>query len=182
MENMIQEAKMKKFLAISIICFFMILSSVASFAHPLQRSAGMRRMFDRPRTRIFNVLKANQEVLEITDQQMQKIQDLVYSLREKSIKVMSENGLNRLELQKLMQDEENMDYAKIEAILARTSASRHDIFIEGLKLREEIKNILTPEQQEALKQIAEDSIRSRLRDVRDRRLQRLPHSRTRIRR
>ena len=68
----------------------------------------------------------------------------------------NENDLLRLELQKLLQDKENLDYEKIKAILSKTSASRQEMFIQRLKQREEISKILTPEQQEALKAFTKD--------------------------
>jgi len=54
------------------------------------------------------------------------------------------------------------------------------MFIEGLKLKEEINNVLTPEQQEALKAKARDGIRSRVRNLRDRMQQRNPRLKNRL--
>jgi len=91
-------------------------------------------------------------------------------------------SLNRLELQKLMQDRENLDYGKIGTILAKTSDARNEMFIEGLKLKEAINNVLTPEQQEALKAKAKKGLRSRARNMRNRMSRRSPRFRNRIRR
>jgi Spy/CpxP family protein refolding chaperone len=182
MENTMQEVKMKKILTMTIICSFMILSSAVSIAQPLQRSFGARRMFDNPQTRILGVLKANREELKITDQQMEQIQNLVFSFREKAITMRNERSLNRLELQKLMQKRENLDYDKIKAVLSKISASRQEIFIAGLKLRDEIKKVLTPEQREALKVITRNDMRNHMHDFRDSMQQRFPQPRDRIRR
>lgn len=173
---------MKKIWTLTSIISFLILSVAVVFAQPPQRMPRARRMFDRPQNRILGVLKANQEDLEITGEQIEEIQNLVYSFKEKMIKRTSENSMNRLELQKLMQDKENRDYDKIKALLAKTSEIRNEMFVEGLKLREKIHNVLTPEQQEALKAIAKEGIRSRVPNPRDRLQQRFPGLRNRIRR
>ena len=141
-----------------------------------------KRTFDRSQNRILGVLKANQDELNITDEQMEHVQNLVFSFQEKSLKMQNENSLSRLELQKLMQDRENLDYDKIEAILSKTSAARNEMFIERLKLQEEINNVLTPEQREALKVKTREGIRSRDRNSRGRMQKRFPRLRNRIRR
>ena len=173
---------MKKGLTLIVIFSFLVLSVASGFAQPQQRMTRAKRTFDRSQIRILGVLKANQEELNITDEQIEQIQNLVYYHKEKTIKMASENSLNRLELQKLMKAKENLDYAKIKAILTQTSSARTDMFIEGLKLREEISNVLTPEQKEALKAKAKRGIRSRARNLRNRLNQRLPRLRNRIRR
>ena len=173
---------MKKILTGTFVFSFFTLSAAAVFAQPDQRMTRARRMLDRPSNRILVVLKANQEELGITDEQIDQVQTLVFSFREKSVKMQNESRLSRLELQKLMQDRENLDYGKIKALLAKTSASRNGMFIEGLKLREAIDNVLTEEQREALKDISGRGLRSRVRDLRERMPQRFPRLRNRIRR
>jgi Spy/CpxP family protein refolding chaperone len=173
---------MKKILTVSLIVSFFVLSVAVVFAQPQQRMARAKRTVDRPQNRILGVLKANQEDLNITDEQIEQVQDLVFSFKEKSLKMQNESSLSRLELQKLMQDRDNLDYGKIEAILSKTSAVRNEMFIEGLKLREEINNVLTPEQREALKEMGKQGMRSRARSLRDRFQQRVPRIRSRIRR
>ena len=173
---------MKKGLTIMVILSFLVLSAASSFAQPLQRMPRTKGMFAGSQNRILGVLKANQEELEITDQQMDQIQNLLYSFREKAIEMRNEISLNRLELQKMLQDREDLDYEKIEAVLSETSAFRHEMFIQGLKLREEMENVLTPEQREALKAKARDIMRLRARDFRDRVQRRVPILRNRIRR
>ena len=173
---------MKKIWTLTFIFSFLILSVAVVFAQPPQRMPGARRMFDRPQNRILGVLQANKDELNITDEQMERVQNIVFSFKEKAVKRTNENRLNRLELQKLMQDREHVDYDEIEAILAKTASIRNELFIDGLKLREEISNVLTPEQRETLKAIAGEGIRSRARNLRDRLPQRFPGLRNRIRR
>jgi Spy/CpxP family protein refolding chaperone len=181
MEKTIQEVRMKKFFTLTLIFSFLSLSVAAVFAQPQQRVQRTKRMVDRSQNRILGVLKANQEDLDITDEQIEQVQNLVFSFKEKTIKMTSESSLNRLELQKLMQDRENLDYNKIKVVLSKTSVVRSEMFIEGLKLREEINNVLTPEQHEALKAKTHDGIRNRSRNPRGRLQQRSPRFRNRIR-
>ncbi len=173
---------MKKALTLMVIFSFLVLSVASSFAQPQQRMTRAKRTFDRSQNRILAVLKMNQDELNITDEQIEQVQNLVFTFKEKTIKRTSENSLNRVELQKLMQDRENLDYDKIKAILSKTSAARNEMFIEGLKLREEINNVLTPEQREAFKAKTRDGIRSRARNSRGRMQKRTPRLRNRIRR
>jgi hypothetical protein len=125
---------------------------------------------------------ANQEELGISDEQIKKIQDLTFSFREKSLKTRYENDLDRLKVQKLMQDRENLDYDQIESILVKISAARNEMFIDGLKLREEIRNVLAPEQREVMKEMANSGVRNKARRVRNRVLRRDTSLRYRIRR
>ena len=60
-----------------------------------------------------------------------------------------------------MQDRENLDYAKIKAALSKSADNRHEMFIHKLKVREEIGNVLTPEQRDALKEMGKDRIGAR---------------------
>jgi len=171
---------MKKLLTATLIISFLALSVATGFAQPQQRVPRAKRMFDRSQNRILGVLKANQKDLGITDEQIEQIQNLVFSFEERKIKMKGDQSLSRLELQKLMQERENLDYGKIEAILSKTSAVRNEMFVKGLKLREQINNVLTPEQQEALKEKGRMGMRSRPRDLRDRMQQRMPRLRNRI--
>ena len=165
-----------------VIFSFLVLSVASGFAQPQQRMTRAKRMFDRSQNRILAVLKMNQDELDITDEQIEQVQNLVFTFKEKTIKRTSESSLNRVELQKLMQNRENLDYNKIKAILSKTSAARNEMFIEELKLREEINNVLTPEQREAFKAKTREGIRSRARNSRGRMQQRSPRLRNRIRR
>ncbi len=106
---------------------------------------------DHQHGRIIKVLESSQEELNISDEQLSRIRDSFFVFEEKMIKKKSENELQRLEMRKLMQNSEKPDYGKIKAALSQNSESRQIMVIEGLKLREEIMNTLTPEQRDALK-------------------------------
>jgi len=175
---------MKKGMTFFVIFSVLILFIASSFAQPFR---GMRRgegLMKRSPARILFVLKAKQKELKITDSQLDKIKNLVFSFEEKMIQMRSNCSLQRLELRRLLQDRENLDYEKMRAALSKSSNSRQDIFIERLKLRNEIQNILTPEQREAMramrKDMREDRPRGRRLFQRGDRLQRFPKFRDRI--
>ncbi len=168
----------------AVIFSVLVLFVVNDFAQPQRGWMRAMRTFDHAPHRILAVLKANQEVLGVTEEQIKQIQNLIFSHQEKAIKMKNEIALQRLELQKLMQDKENLDYEKIRAVLSKVSATRQAMFIQRLKQREEINNILTAEQQEALKAWTRDWMRKRVRPMRNMRdwRQRFPRFRDRIRR
>lgn len=170
---------MKRSLTISFIFFVAILFTANSYAQPfrgMKRGKGMMRQSP---ARILFVLKAKQKELKITDSQLEKIQSLVFSFEEKMIQVRTNSSLQRLELRKLLQDKQNLDYEKISTALSKASKARQDIFIEKLKLRDEIQNILTPEQGDALKAMPKDLRRGRRFFQRGNRLQQFPRLRER---
>jgi len=101
--------------------------------------------------RILAVLKARKTELKITDEQIGKIEGLLTAFQKKQIQVRSEADLRKLELGKLLRDKDSRDYAKIKALMAKASALRQDMVIEGMKLRDQVMNILTPAQKEAIK-------------------------------
>jgi Spy/CpxP family protein refolding chaperone len=181
-EKPIQEVEMKKLKTSVLILFFLALQASLVFAQPQRGVMRAGRSFSLPGSRILSVLKANQEELAITDEQIEQIRDLVYLHEENRIKMNGEQRLRRLELQKLMQDGESMDYDKIETVLAKISAARNAMFVEGLKLRKKIADVLTPDQREALKSKERTGMRGRLRSLRNNLHQRIPRLGNRIRR
>lgn len=162
------EDKMKKLRTIAIVVSLLGFFAASSFAQPPQRMMRANRMFDRAPNRILLVLKSHQEDLEITDSQMEQIQNLVFSHQENMLKMRNDLDTQHLELQKLMQDRDNLDYDKIKAILSKTSAVRSEMFIERLKQRDEINKILTPEQRDALKAMVQEGFGRRFERMRDR--------------
>ena len=189
MKDILKEKKMKKSLTGFSIFAIVGLFTVGSFAQPFQGRRPERTQMNRSSTRILRVLKVYQEELKITEDQLKAIEDLTYSFEERKIEARSEASKNQLELRKLMQDRESLDYAKLRAALSKASEHRHDMIIEGFMLRDEIDKILTPEQREALKSMRLERFRDR-RDFRGRntgragrgRLQRPPLNRQPIKR
>lgn len=152
---------MKKVITLSVILLVLILFTTSIFAQPQKMKMRGKGMMKRSPTRILLVLKAKQKELKITDSQIEKVKSLMFSFEEKMIKMKSDNSLQQLELKKLLQDRENLNYENIKAALSKASNGRHDMFIERLKLREEINKILTPEQREAIKSLQKDHMKGR---------------------
>lgn len=156
-----KEKKMKKTLTVLSIFVIVGLFSVDSFAQDFfGRRMGRAHLNSSP-SRILRVLKANQEELKITDEQLKAIEDLAYAFKERMIEARSLASKQRLELQKLMQDRENLDYARLKEELSKASEHKHNMLIEGLKLRDEIDKILTPEQKETLKSMRQERYKDR---------------------
>ena len=158
---------MKKSIRILIVFSVVSLFTLGSFAQSgkmMRRGRGFGNMShteERSPARIIMVLKAKKEELKITDEQLKKIEDLVFSFEEKMIQARNAASLQQLELRKLMQDRDNLDYEKIRAELAKESEKKHEMFIDRLKLRDEIQGILTPEQQEKLKVLQQEGPRGK---------------------
>ncbi len=123
---------------------------------------------------ILMILKAKQDELNITDEQLDKIKELMLTQEEKALKHKKAQAELSLELKKLMLGRENLDYGKLKQILSHQSEARNDMFIQRLKDRDEITAVLTPEQQEALKSLRSDRFLEGRRSMRDHGRQRIP--------
>ena len=157
---------MKKLFKTIGILSVIVMMTAAAFAQPRGRNMmrpgnqfaqqgrmnrpGSRMAMQSP-MRMLLVLKARQAELKITDAQLDKIENLMYSFQENQIKVQSEANLLRLEFQKLFQDQGSRDYAKIKPLMTKSSTLRQDMAIKRMKHRDEVLNVLTPEQQQAIK-------------------------------
>lgn len=171
---------MKKGMTSCVVFSVMILFAAGAFAQLQGKMMRGKGMIHKSPSRILHVLKANQKELNITDSQLEKIKNLVFSFEEKMIQMKSDGSLQRLELRKLLEDRENQNYEKIRATLSKASNIRNDMFIERLKLRDEIGNILTPEQRDALKAMQKDRLKERRPFQRGDRFQRFPQFRKRM--
>lgn len=170
---------MRKAARISIVLSTVIVFAVSAFSQPMGFRRG-RGLAKRSPAKILWVLKAKQKELNVTEEQLEKIQNLVFSFEEKMIQMRSQNATERLNLKKLMQDRENLDYDKIKAVLAKMSSNRQNMFIERLKLREDIQNVLTPEQREALKKATQEMLKKARFFQRGKRMWRFPGMRRHI--
>ncbi len=165
---------MKKVITSCLMFSFVILLTAGAFAQPQAKMMRGKGMAHRSPVRILHILKMHQKELNITDSQLEEIKNLVFSFEEKMIKMRSTSSLQRLEIGKLLQDRENQDYEKIKAALSSASNIQNDMFIERLKLRKGIENILTPEQRDAIKAMQKDRLRGRRGFQRGERFQRFP--------
>jgi Spy/CpxP family protein refolding chaperone len=152
----IKEIKMKKITTLFLVLtgFFMFSTGVAAQSRMhFSKNKNMRRP---AQGRLLTLLQAKQDELKITDEQIQKIKDHTFAMEEKAVQQRNSMNLLRLEQKKFMQDIKNRDYTKIKALLSQSSENRVNNFISRLKAQEEIRNILTPEQREAVKELAKN--------------------------
>jgi Spy/CpxP family protein refolding chaperone len=149
----------KQFLTAVIV---VMVFSMALAAQPFmgKRMGGHRMMKPSP-TKIYMMLKAKQKDFNITDNQLEQIKNKVFALEEKIIPIESKNRLHRLELKKLMMNEKK-DYEKISALLSKISDNRQVIFIEGMKTKDAIDGILTPQQRDAIKEAKQNRFKNRV--------------------
>jgi len=112
---------------------------------------GQRGIIGQRQGRLLAILYARQDELKITDEQLEKIKSLTLKMEEDMIQSKNDMNTQQFELKKLMMERKNRDYEKIKSLMSKTSDMRHDMFIQRMKNRDEILNLLTEEQQEALK-------------------------------
>ena len=112
---------------------------------------GQRGTMGQRQGRLLAILYARQDELKITDEQLEKIKSLTLKKEEDMIQSKNDMNTQQFELKKLMMERKNRDYEKIKSLMSKTSDMRHDMFIQRMKNRDEILNLLTEEQQEALK-------------------------------
>jgi len=186
-----REVDMRKWIAVIAVAALALLFVADGMAQPQRRAMRPQRAMGRMHIGMLRVLKMHQEEWNVTDDQLKQIEELQNAFQEKMVRMRNENNLQRLELRKLMQDLENLDYAEIKAVLSKTSAARQEMFIERLKLRDEIQKVLTPEQRDALKAWNKQSLKRRSafwKELRGRfqrpgsRFRNFPRTRSRIRR
>jgi Spy/CpxP family protein refolding chaperone len=125
------------------------------------KQRGGHRMMKPSPTKIYTMLKAKQKDFNITDKQLEQIKTKVFALEEKIIPIESKNRLHHLELKKLLMNEKK-DYGKISALLSKLSDNHHSIFIEGLKTKDAIDSILTPQQRDAIKEAIQNRPKKRM--------------------
>ncbi len=101
---------------------------------------------------LLKILNENQEKLKISDTQMEEIEKTLLAFEEKQVKLQNKANIQQLEMKKLMM-QESKDYKKIKIALTQISDTRNDLLIIGMQARDAVKNILSAEQQEALKKI-----------------------------
>lgn len=101
--------------------------------------------------RLLAILYSRQDELKITDNQLEKIKSLTLKMEEDMIQSKNDMNTQQFELKKLMMERGNRDYEKIKSLMRKTSDLRQEMFIQRMKNRDEILNVLTEEQQEALK-------------------------------
>ncbi|MBN1271974.1 MAG: Spy/CpxP family protein refolding chaperone [Candidatus Aminicenantes bacterium] len=173
---------MKKGIIVLLVVLLTGVLMAEGFAQPFRGRIDRRPMSNRDVGGFLWILRQNQEELNITDEQMNKIKGLMDEFEKSMLKMRQTNQTLQLELRQLIR-EENRDYALLRKTMEKISSGRHDMVIAGMKLRDEMINILTPEQKEKLKEMRQDRmLGSRGMFRRDMGFRRFPHRLNRFRR
>ena len=146
---------------LTAVIVIMVFSMVLAAQPFMGKRMGGHRMMKPSPTKIYMMLKAKQKDFNITDNQLEQIKTKVFALEEKIIPIESKIKLQRLELKKLLKNEKK-DYEKISALLSKMSGNRQTIFIEGMKTKDAIDSILTPEQHDAIKEAMQNRFKDRV--------------------
>ncbi len=153
---------MKKITTVFLVITSLFLFVSVIFAQPHRGGVNRRGVVGQRMTgrhmqgRILNLLRVKKDELNITDEQLENIKALMFEREERMIEYRSSMNKKRLELKKLLHDAKNRDYQKIKDLLSQRSEIRNNLFIEGMKTREDIYNVLTPEQKQAIKAAIEE--------------------------
>jgi len=172
---------MKKLTTIAALFTGILLFTASATAAP-QMNRLRNRPALRPDTgRFLAVIKASQEELNITDEQLNRIEELTFEMEDVTLKARNDLATIHLQLRRQLRNKENRDYEKIKSLINRSSDLRADMLINRMKLKDDINNILTSGQLEALKDMFKKNLlRQRLLNRR-KELQRNPEQRRPIR-
>jgi len=168
---------MKKTLSLLAVLSVMLLFAADSYAQPAQRVDPARARMLRPPSQILHILRAHKEDLNITDDQLKQVEDIVFSFEEQQIAMRSQVSSNRLQMRKLVSDRENINYDQIKSAFVKAAEQRAEMFMSRLKLRDAVNNVLTPEQQNALKSMRKERVKDRREFRRPREFDRHPRFR-----
>ena len=93
--------------------------------------------------------------LELTDEQQEKVKTLRSAYARDMIRLRADTKLARVELRELMR-ETSPDVSRVKELAAAVSRAQGSVFERGAVFRAEFKNLLTPEQQETLRESFRD--------------------------
>ena len=171
--------KKAKSILMTVAALFLFTQMVAAQRGPDQRRG---RGFTKPRSgQLQMILKAQQERLGLTEEQIAEIKELGLQMEEKNVSLRNELNIQQLELKKAMRNPEDRDYNQIQAVLSKIAQIRTDMTVARMKHQDAIRNVLTPEQKEALQKLGRGRRASGRDFLRDRGFRRAPRS-PRIRR
>ncbi len=171
--------KKAKSILMTVAALFLFTQMVAAQRGPDQRRG---RGFTKPRSgQLLMVLKSQQERLGLTEEQLAEIKELGLQMEEKNISLRNELNIQQLELKKAMLNPESRDYSQIQAVLTKIAQIRTDMTVARMKHQDAVRNVLTPEQKEALQKLGRARRAPGREFLRDRGIRRAPRS-PRIRR
>ncbi len=166
----------KKIKFISVLVLIVFLSS-GVFARAMMSKRGNSRMGHHQMMKtagshspmmLYRVLKNRKQELKVTDNQLNKIKELAFNWEKEMINYRASNASLRLELKKLL-SAEKPDYNKIKNLMNKIGAAKTDFFINRLKVKDQIKTILTKEQLDKLAKMRKNLMMNRFKRKRDNR-------------
>ena len=93
--------------------------------------------------------------IELTDEQHEQISTLRSAYARDMVQLRADSRLARIDLNELM-GETSPDLGKVKELAAAVSRAQGSVFERGAVFRAEVKNVLTPEQQEELRESFRD--------------------------
>jgi Spy/CpxP family protein refolding chaperone len=168
-----------------VIGFLVFATSLTAQPHMGRRQA---RQFTRPRSGgLLMALKARQEELSVTDDQLAQIKELQGRLEEQTVEHRNNMNTLRFKLKQSLRDKESRDYDSLKAQLTKNAQAHIDFRVTQMKLRAEIADVLTEEQKDSLRKMRRAGMRQDRGNIRGRnpRLdarERMPRQAPRIRR
>jgi Spy/CpxP family protein refolding chaperone len=98
------------------------------------------------------------EQLGLTGEQETKVRSMVREHVKRAIRAHADLEVNRLDLRDLV-DAEPVDLAKVKTLLQSMAAQRVDLHVAHITLMQEIRGLLTPEQQEKFRSMRRQMMR-----------------------
>jgi len=141
----------KKTLVFTVIILFGLASLSLGAPQPVRRNFRARMV--QPGWGLLKMLEARQQELGVTNDQLQKIQNLVNAYEEKMIDLKSQMSKYRLEMRNLFWVRENVNLNQLRKALDEAAKFRQEMIIQRIQLRQEINSILTPDQRNALQKM-----------------------------
>jgi len=139
---------MNKKIGVLLVVALFSLTSVSLWAQPKMRTGAA--FWTHPGMNLVRVLRAKQKELNITDEQLKKIDNLVVTYEKKLIDLRSELSKHRLEMRQLFQNQDEVDLNQLKKALEVASQLKNEMVLQRFKLRQEINAVLTKEQRTAL--------------------------------
>ncbi len=127
----------------------------------MKNKRGMMMMKSHSPMIIYKVAKLNQAELKITDNQLKKLKELAYSWEKQNLDFKSYVMNQRLKLKELM-DTDKPNYNAIRSIMNKINTAKTDYFINGLKLKESVKSILSQQQIDSIKTMIKNRMKKRM--------------------
>ena len=134
-----------------LIAEFAESGSAGEFADALDHDLADNDAARTGRSRGYDLSRRALNNIELTDEQQEQISTLRSVYARDMVRLRADSRLARLDLNELM-GETSPDLEKVKELAAAVSRAQGSVFERGAVFRAEVKNVLTPEQQEELRE------------------------------